>query len=168
MIVGAPGSGKSTLARALGERTGLPVRHVDHVHYAPGWVERPRDEKLAMIRRIEAEERWIIEGGLSETWPERVARADALVWLDRSVGLRLLRVARRTWTYLGRTRPDLPDGCPERLNRRSLEFFGYVWRTRKTSREKMRRLHDAARPGLAAFRLRDDRQVAAFVDSCTS
>ena len=32
MIVGQPGSGKSTLARRLGERTGLPVVHIDTIH----------------------------------------------------------------------------------------------------------------------------------------
>ena len=41
MVIGAPGSGKSTLARALGERTGLPVFHMDHIHHLPGWAERP-------------------------------------------------------------------------------------------------------------------------------
>lgn len=38
MIVGHPGSGKSTLARAMGERTGLPVVHIDQIHWRPGWV----------------------------------------------------------------------------------------------------------------------------------
>lgn len=32
MIVGQPGAGKSTLARQLGERTGLPVVHIDTIH----------------------------------------------------------------------------------------------------------------------------------------
>ena len=48
MIVGQPGSGKSTLARLMGEKTDLPVIHVDRIHHLPGWVERPREEKIAM------------------------------------------------------------------------------------------------------------------------
>ena len=165
MIVGAPGSGKSTLARTLGERTGLPVRHLDQVHYAAGWTERALDEKLRLMQALHAQERWIIEGGLSVTWPERVARADTLVWLDFPYSLRMARVLRRTLTHLGRTRPDLPDDCPERLNRQSLEFWHYIWRTRHTSREKMRRLHDEHRGRLRAYRLRDRHEVARFVAS---
>ena len=40
-ILGTSGSGKSTLAKRLGERYGLPVLHMDTVHFLPGWVERP-------------------------------------------------------------------------------------------------------------------------------
>jgi dephospho-CoA kinase len=36
MIVGQPGAGKSTLARALGVATGLPVVHMDMIHWQPG------------------------------------------------------------------------------------------------------------------------------------
>lgn len=48
MIVGQPGSGKSTLARELGQRTGLPVVHIDTIHWQPGWIERSRDEKTQL------------------------------------------------------------------------------------------------------------------------
>lgn len=40
-ILGTSGSGKSTLAKRLGETYGLPVLHMDTVHFLPGWVERP-------------------------------------------------------------------------------------------------------------------------------
>lgn len=165
MIVGAPGSGKSTLARALGARTGLPVRHIDRIHYASGWVERPPEEKARLAADLHAQERWIIEGGLSSTWPDRVARADVLIWLDVPWLVRMTRVLRRTFRYLGTTRPDLPDDCPERLNRQSLEFWAYIWRTRRTSRAKMRRLHDGWRPATRAFRLRGSCEVRRFVAS---
>ena len=139
MILGQPGSGKSTLARAMGERTGLPVVHIDRIHWQAGWVERPREEKTRLCREVEARDAWIFEGGHSATWDTRLARADLLVWLDRPVGLRLWRVTRRGLLGLGRTRPDLPEGCPERL-RNLPAFVGFIWRTRRTSREAMARL----------------------------
>ena len=46
-ILGTSGSGKSTLAKRLGERYGLPVLHMDTVHFLPGWVERPFAEEEA-------------------------------------------------------------------------------------------------------------------------
>ena len=36
-VIGYSGAGKSTLARALGARYGVPVLHMDRVHWAPGW-----------------------------------------------------------------------------------------------------------------------------------
>ena len=59
MIVGGPGSGKSTLARQLGAITGLPVFHMDHIHWKPHWVERDRADKDLMTRVVHAKDSWI-------------------------------------------------------------------------------------------------------------
>lgn len=162
MIVGQPGSGKSTLARALGERTGLPVIHIDHIHWQAGWVERPREEKTRLCREAEAREAWIFEGGHSTTWPTRLARADLLVWLDRPVGLRLRRVVVRCVRHLGRTRPDLPEGCSETL-RTMPEFLRFIWQTRNAARERLEWLATGA--SCPVVRLRSDRAVAEFLAS---
>lgn len=53
MIVGQPGSGKSRLAQALGARTGLPVVHIDTIHWQPGWVERSFNEKTRLCHEVE-------------------------------------------------------------------------------------------------------------------
>jgi len=162
MIVGQPGSGKSTLAYVLGELTGLPVIHIDKIHWQPGWIERAKDEKSRLCREAEQQSRWIFEGGHSVTWPSRLARADMLVWLDRPLALRLWRVLRRTVTGLGRTRQDMADGCPERLS--SLpEFIGYIWTTRNSARDKIARLAAAAPPGCRVVCLRSDEEVARFL-----
>jgi adenylate kinase family enzyme len=137
MIIGQPGSGKSTLARELGRRTGLPVVHIDHIHWMPGWVERPRTEKTRLCREVEDRPQWIFEGGHSATWDTRMARADLIIWIDLPVGLRLWRVARRTWAFRGQVRPDLPDGCPEGFHRETLPFWRYIWRTRRTARRNI-------------------------------
>jgi adenylate kinase family enzyme len=164
MIVGQPGSGKSTLAAAMGRCTGLPVIHIDKIHWQPGWVERSTAEKTQLCLQAESQERWIFEGGHSATWPSRLRRADMLIWLDLPIGLRLWRVLRRAVTGLGRTRPDMADGCPERL--RSLpEFFGYMWQTRHSARTKIERLIAAAPAGCAIVHLRSDADSAAFLGS---
>ncbi|MFK3775616.1 AAA family ATPase [Pseudomonas sp. NPDC089406] len=164
MIVGQPGSGKSTLARQLGQRTGLPVVHIDTIHWQPGWVERSPAEKTRLCHEVEAREQWVFEGGHSATWGNRLARADLLIWIDRGAPLRFWRVLRRTLAQRGQSRPDLPENCPERLG--SLpEFFGFMWRTRKTARLKMRQLMLAAPPTCRVVYLRSNRQAKAFLCS---
>ncbi|MGR3468678.1 MAG: AAA family ATPase [Shimia sp.] len=163
MIVGQPGSGKSTLARLLGERTGLPVVHLDHIHWKAGWVSRPMAEKLPMVRAAEAEPRWIIEGGLSATYDTRLARADYLVWIDIPVPLRLWRVTERFVRYHGKTRPDLPKGCPERFGWHTLEFYVFILRTARTSWRKIVELFEGY--GGPKVRLRSLRQVDAWLDN---
>lgn len=159
MIVGQPGSGKSTLARDLGRLTGLPVVHIDHIHWMPGWVERPRDEKTRLCHEVEAGEAWIFEGGHSATWANRLARADLLIWLDLPVGLRLWRVLRRT--LRGGNRPDMPEGCPEGFHRETLPFWRFIWRTRHSARARILRLADgAAKP---VVRLQSSAAVARFL-----
>ncbi|GAA4015507.1 hypothetical protein GCM10022280_12830 [Sphingomonas swuensis] len=161
MIVGQPGSGKSHLAAALGEATGLPVIHIDRIHWQPGWVERSPAEKTRLCGEAEAGERWIFEGGHSTTWPSRLARADLLVWLDRPALLRGWRVVRRAATQLGRTRPDMAEGCPERL--RSLPgFIHYIVTTRHSQRRKIARLAETATCPVVL--LRSDADAAALCE----
>ena len=136
MIVGQPGAGKSTLARALGDRTFLPVYHMDRIHRMPVWIERSQADKTRMALDVAARERWIFEGGHSATWPQRLARADTLIWLDLPVMVRLVRVMQRR--VQRRQRPDLPENCPERIDP---AFLRFIWRTRVTSRAKIAALY---------------------------
>lgn len=131
MIVGQPGSGKSWLANRLGQATGLPVFHMDHIHYMPGWVERPMSEKIRMATEIENGDAWIFEGGLSRTYAHRIDRCDTLILLDLPFWRRFARVLWRTVVRYGRNRPDMAQGCPESFN---LQFLKWMWRTRKLHR----------------------------------
>lgn len=163
MVIGQPGSGKSTFARSLGRATGLPVHHMDHIHWMNGWRERPMPDKLRMVRAVETQDAWILEGGLSATYDERAARADTIVHLDAPVGRRLARVIRRSWRYRGRSRPDLPDGCPERFGAGQFEFWRFIWRTRRTGRERMIALLRNAPPSKHAVTLRSFAEQNTFV-----
>ena len=164
MIVGGPGSGKSTLARLIGERTGLPVFHMDLIHWQGHWVERTKAEKIPLAQAVEAQDEWVFEGGLSGTYESRLARADTLIWLDLPVGLRLWRVTKRLFRYLGKARPDLPPGCRERLHPETLRFYRFIWQTRHDSRAKIAKLLAEADEGLMVAHLRSPSEVQAWLD----
>ena len=133
MITGAPGSGKSTLAVAMGKLTGLPVFHMDKIHYKSGWIERKQPEKNKLTHDVHILDKWIFEGGHSRTYAERIQRADTFIWLDFPVLLRLYRVLWRAIKYQGKTRPDLPDGCPDQFN---LEVYWFYSTHTEVSKNK--------------------------------
>ncbi len=161
MIIGGPGSGKSTLARSLGARLGLPVTHIDQLNFGPGWIEVDRAQRDANLRAIIANSRWIIDGNYSSTADDRMARADTLIWLDVPIWRRLWRVAARTWRYYGQSRPDLAEGCPERV---SLDFIQYILTSNRRQRAKAADRYTRMKTKGAAFRLCTRQDVASFLD----
>ncbi len=161
MIIGQPGSGKSTLARLLGEKTGLPVHHMDQIHWMSGWNERPKPEKIALAMEVQNRDAWIFEGGLRHTKDHRLARCDTLINLDFPLWLRAWRVGKRTVLHFGRTRPDLPDGCPEKI---SFEFWKWIWDTREKNRIANLRWMEEAGPHVTVHHFRTRAQVRCFLD----
>ena len=84
-VLGFSGSGKSTLAGALGRRYGVPVLHLDRVQFAPGWVERPLDAKVADVQRFldgHGDDGWVIDGNYAALLQERrLEESDRIVIL---------------------------------------------------------------------------------------
>ena len=165
MIVGGSGSGKSTLARALGARTGLPVHHMDHIHWQPGWIARPRAERRAMALEVENGDAWIFEGGFSTTYAHRLSRADTCIWLDLPVALRLWRVTRRLVQYWGQERPDMAPGCTERIHRETLPFYRWIWNTRHTGRDRIAALIADAPTHMRVHHLTSRADVRRFLEA---
>jgi adenylate kinase family enzyme len=124
MIIGNAGSGKSTLARALGARLSLNVLHMDTIFWKSGWVESSVDELRGKLETfLHTHDTWVIDGNYSRTWPLRLERADTVIFLDAPVWVSLYRVVKRRVQYHGRSRPDLTEGCPEKID---LEFLQWI------------------------------------------
>ena len=135
--MGCSGSGKSTLARALGEKTGLPVIHGDKLFWHSGWVESTKeeiDEKLIAATQME---KWIIDGNYMRTLPYRLERCDTVIYLDLPRWVCILSIFKRLVTSVGTVRPDMPEGCPEKID---WEFLCWVWNFNKTKRSRLYRL----------------------------
>ena len=142
-VIGFSGSGKSTVARRLGELTGATVLHLDTVHFLPDWEIRPEEEKQAMVRDfLDSHSAWIIDGNYTKlSYERRLEEADQ-IWIllfDRFT--RFARVLRRYRQHRGRSRADMAEGCPEKLDR---EFAAWVlWKG--CAPEKKRHMHDVVR-----------------------
>ncbi|MDR2656071.1 MAG: topology modulation protein [Oscillospiraceae bacterium] len=124
LILGSPGSGKSTFAVRLAEKTGLPLVHLDKEYWNPGWAKMPREQWREKVPELVSGEKWIVEGNYAGTLDLRLPRADTVVFFDYSRRLCLWRVIKRVAATLGRVRPDMADGCPERID---FEFLKYTW-----------------------------------------
>ena len=123
MIIGPCGSGKSTLAREIAPRLGLPLVHMDQLGWQAGWVETEKAELNARLADAVAQERWLIEGHYGGSLLPRLERADTVIYLDFPIRLCLWRLIKRIVTLRGQSRPDMPDGCPERFD---AAFIWYV------------------------------------------
>ncbi|MGH6964065.1 MAG: hypothetical protein ACREE0_06250 [Phenylobacterium sp.] len=163
LIVGNSGGGKSTLARRLGEKLRLPVIYLDVIFWKPGWVEIGDDVFRVEVERALRGPEWICDGNFAGTWDVRMPLADTIVWLDQPRLLCLVRAVMRVMTYRGRNkRPDMAEGCDEKFD---LKFYRYIW----TYDAKVTPRLEAALAQYGSHarfvRLKNDREVAAFVAS---
>ncbi|HEY2480698.1 MAG TPA: hypothetical protein VGI30_00700 [Caulobacteraceae bacterium] len=159
-IVGCSGGGKSTLARAMSDRLGLPVIHLDNLYWKPGWTESQLEEFRPKVEAVAAEPRWIIEGNFTSASALRFARADTIVWIELPTWLCLWRAIARVLLSFGRTRPDLSPGCPERFD---FAFYRYIWSWNRLTRPKMAAALAGCAPHTRFVRLSSDRQKTQFL-----
>ncbi len=133
MILGSAGSGKSTLSRKLSSILDLPVIHLDKYYWKPNWVPTPAEEWDRVVEELTMTEQWIIDGNYSRTLDLRISRADVVIYLDMPRWLCMYRIVKRRVMYHRKSRPDMNEGCPEKLD---VEFIKWVWNYRTRSRTK--------------------------------
>ncbi|WP_196159826.1 DNA topology modulation protein [Reinekea sp. G2M2-21] len=124
-IVGSGGAGKSTLARRLGYVLGLPVVHLDNHFWQRGWVETERSRWIEIQQGFVSQEEWIIDGNYGGTMDVRFAQADTIIYLNLSRYRCIWRAIKRRIMYHGKARPDMNNGCTERLD---FQFLKWLWR----------------------------------------
>jgi adenylate kinase family enzyme len=140
IIIGSGGAGKSVLAQQMGDILELPVFHLDALFWHPGWVETPRAEWEELQKRILSKDAWIIDGNYGGTMGLRLDACDTVIFLNFARLVCLFRVLRRYLQFRGRTRPDMGDGCRERL---SWPFVKWIWDYPKSRAPKIaKRLAD--------------------------
>ena len=123
IIIGSGGAGKSTLARKLGNVLGIKVYHLDALYWKPGWEKTDHDQWKDTIAEILDEDEWIMDGNFGGTMEMRASAADSIIFLDYSTERCLYGIFKRRVMYHGKSRPDMNEGCPEKLD---WEFISWV------------------------------------------
>jgi adenylate kinase family enzyme len=159
LVVGPGGAGKSTFARRLGERTGLPVIHLDEHHWRPGWEPPPADEWRAIVAELAAGDEWIIDGNYGGTIDVRVQAADTAVFLDYAPIPCITRALRRSIFNHGRA--VQAAGCPEHID---LEFLRWIANYRRDSRPRVLAELEAGGHALALHVLRHPKDARRFLE----
>ena len=126
-IMGYSGSGKSTLARKLGEFYSCEVFHFDAIQFLPGWEIREFEEKMQMTEQfLDTHDSWVMDGTYSRFYLDRrLEEADLIVLMMFNRFNSLYRVTKRYLKYKNKTRPDMAEGCTEKLD---WEFVKWVLR----------------------------------------
>ena len=161
LIIGCSGSGKSRLARQLGQKLGLPVVHLDQLWWKENWQNvtvEEFDSRLAMALEME---RWIIDGNYSRTMEARLMKCDTVIYLDFSRWACLLGMCQRITSTRGKTRPDMPAGCPERF---SWEFVKWIWNFNRNNRVRNYTYLAKAKHAKAVV-LKNRKEVRRFLDT---
>ena len=162
MIIGCGGAGKSTLARKLGEKTGLPVVHLDQIYWAPGnWQHVEKEIFDARLMEEMEKPQWILDGNFNRTIEMRLQKCDTVIYLDFSRMACLLSWLKRVITNWGHARADMAPGCKEWFDP---EMATWVWNFNKENREKYYRLLNEAE-SVEIIVLKNRRMVKRFLRS---
>ena len=104
IVIGCPGSGKSTVSRALHNKTGIPLYHLDMMYWN---ADKTTVEKSVFLERLTAvlkKNEWIIDGNYGSTMGLRMAACDTVIFLDYPLDVCLDGIRERR----GKPRSDMP------------------------------------------------------------
>ncbi|HJU92488.1 MAG TPA: DNA topology modulation protein [Pyrinomonadaceae bacterium] len=161
LVIGPGGSGKSTFARRLGEILGIEVKHLDSFYWRAGWTKPSNENWLKKVDELISGESWIIDGNFGGTLARRVERCDTIIFLDMPRLLCVWRVTKRRLTYRNRSRPDMAEGCAEKLD---FEFISWVWNYSNRSRPKVVKLINENKASKKIVWLRSNADVEKFLN----
>ena len=160
LILGCCGSGKSTLARRLHEKTKIPIIHLDQEYWLPNWTEPSKENWNSIVTKLVQRDTWIMDGNYSGSFNVRIPRADTIIYLDKSTTTCMWRVCKRVFTYHGKVRPDMVEGCAERFD---LEFMHYVLTFNLRNRKKQLRLMEELKNEKQVFIFQKEKEMEMFL-----
>ncbi len=149
------------MAAKMAEILDLPLVHLDTHFWRPGWIETPDSEWQEIVKSLISRDEWIMDGNFSGTLSIRAERADTIIFLDLPRNVNMKGIFRRVIKYYGKTRPDLPDGCPEKFD---WVFTKWVWNFHNNSRPKVLEILEPFRSSKNIITLKSRKEVNNFID----
>ncbi|MBR5514910.1 MAG: adenylate kinase [Clostridia bacterium] len=104
IVIGCPGAGKSTFSRLLGEKTGLPLYHLDLIWHKADRTTVSRAEFDSELKKLIMKNEWIIDGNYGRTLEMRLKACDTVFLFDLPTELCLEGALSR----IGKKREDMP------------------------------------------------------------
>ena len=162
LILGPSGSGKSTVCERIGRILSIPIVHLDMYYWKPNWVETPRDEWQVKVKELIDSETWVMDGNYTSTLKMRATVADTLIFLDMTRRLSYFRVITRYLKNRGRTRPDVTERCPEKID---FDFIQWIWNYPRTRKPVILRFLEKLSVTKNVYILRNQREIDEFLET---
>lgn len=162
LILGPSGSGKSTLGERLGRILGIPVVHLDQHYWKPNWVDTPKDEWRVKVSDLIKSDSWVMDGNYTSTLRLRAEAADTIIFIDIPRRLSYLRIFTRFLRFRGKTRPDVTEDCPEKID---LDFIRWIWDYPRTRKPVILRFLEKQKAVKNVIILKGQQEVEGFVHS---
>jgi adenylate kinase family enzyme len=89
----------------------------------------------------------------------RLQACDTAIFLDFPPVVCLYRVLKRRLKYRNTNRPDMSEGCNEKID---LKFLGWIWNYRKINKPKVEEVFKNCPHKISIFRLKSNREVEKF------
>ncbi|CBY60590.1 ATP-binding cassette domain-containing protein [Listeria monocytogenes] len=140
LIIGPNGAGKSTFATELGKHYDFEVCHLDKLFWQGNWnavAKADFEDKVDNI--MSSKKKYIIDGDYFFNLEKRLEHADLVIWIKIPVFLCVANIIKRRFKYMTNVRPDVTEGCDEKLN---LSFLLYALKYNKRSGKQTKELLD--------------------------
>ncbi len=113
------------MSQYLAAHFGLAYVSIDRdILWLPGWAQRDKQEQRRLMAEKAREERWVFDGTSPSSFDIRLPRTDIVIWVRMPRLVCVWGITMRWFRWIGRTRPEMAPGCPEKLD---WEFLRYVW-----------------------------------------
>ncbi len=164
LIIGNAGAGKSTFAKALAQKLGLPLVHLDQLYWTGNWENISREEFDALLQKELENPRWIIDGNFNRTIPHRMQYCDTVFYLDMPTATCLWGITKRIITNYGKVRQDMGGNCTERFNQQKLALYKNVVTFNRSHRKTYRQLLSETQ-NITVITFKSRKQIKKYLNS---
>ncbi len=161
-VIGYSGSGKSSFATKLGELYKIEPTHMDKYHYESHWIERDKDIRNDMLKKVLDLDEWILDGNYSKVITERFDQADQIFIFNFNRMKCLYGAFIRRVKYRNKARRSMTEGNPEKLDLEFIKWILYKSRT-KHRRDYYKELKNKYSNKVVVFKTR--KQVNQYLSS---